>query len=51
HCFEWKNLTSDIERADYFKCHGVRWTEFVCLDYFDLVWDTVIDPMHAILQG
>ncbi|KZO90608.1 hypothetical protein CALVIDRAFT_568941 [Calocera viscosa TUFC12733] len=35
----------------YFKRYGVRWSEFCRLRYFKPVMHSVIDPMHAILQG
>ncbi|GBE85372.1 hypothetical protein SCP_0705590 [Sparassis crispa] len=48
---EWKTLSSEEERADFFKAHGVRWTELARLPYFDPVRMTVIDPMHNLLLG
>ncbi|KAI0026650.1 hypothetical protein K488DRAFT_65515, partial [Vararia minispora EC-137] len=33
------------------KQHGVRWTEFVRLHYFDPIRMTIIDPMHCMLLG
>jgi hypothetical protein len=50
-CFEWKNLKTDAERNTYFARHGVRWTEFARLAYFDPIRCTIIDPMHNFLQG
>ncbi|GBE84457.1 hypothetical protein SCP_0604360 [Sparassis crispa] len=48
---EWKMLSSEAERAEFFKAHGVRWTELARLPYFDPVRMTVIDPMHNFLLG
>ncbi|KZT56347.1 hypothetical protein CALCODRAFT_435919, partial [Calocera cornea HHB12733] len=36
---------------EYFKQYGVRWTEFARLPYFDPIIQSVIDPMHSLLQG
>ncbi|KAJ7148860.1 hypothetical protein C8R46DRAFT_1167134 [Mycena filopes] len=38
-------------REEFFSEHGVRWTEFARLKYFDLVRYTVVDPMHNLLLG
>ncbi|KAJ7731484.1 hypothetical protein B0H14DRAFT_2409444, partial [Mycena olivaceomarginata] len=38
-------------KDEFFKKHGVRWTEFARLKYFDLVKYTVVDPMHNLLLG
>ncbi|KAJ7791987.1 hypothetical protein B0H14DRAFT_2395176, partial [Mycena olivaceomarginata] len=35
----------------FFTKHGVRWTEFARLKYFDLVRYTAIDPMYNLLLG
>ncbi|KAG2365895.1 hypothetical protein BDR07DRAFT_1275829, partial [Suillus spraguei] len=34
-----------------FEEHGARWTELARLPYFDLVRQTIIDPMHNLLLG
>lgn len=47
----YRDLPTAEEKADFFAEHGVRWTEFARLDYFDLVRHTVIDPMHNLLLG
>ncbi|KAF8203523.1 hypothetical protein K438DRAFT_1580620, partial [Mycena galopus ATCC 62051] len=38
-------------RNNFFSEHGVRWTEFARLKYFDIVKYTVVDPMHNLLLG
>ncbi|EPQ53843.1 hypothetical protein GLOTRDRAFT_44745, partial [Gloeophyllum trabeum ATCC 11539] len=38
-------------RDGWFLKFGARWTEFARLSYFDLVWFTLIDPMHNVLLG
>jgi hypothetical protein len=48
---EYRSLDSDDARKRYFDEHGVRWTEFARLTYFDIVRCSVIDPMHNLLQG
>ncbi|KAF7367179.1 hypothetical protein MSAN_00977800 [Mycena sanguinolenta] len=50
-CYEYRQLKSDEERDEFFATHGVRWTEFARLKYFDIVRWTVIDPMHNLLLG
>jgi len=49
--FEWKNLESKEAKHDFFTLHGVRWTEFARLPYFDLIRCAIIDPMHNLLLG
>ncbi|KIK94721.1 hypothetical protein PAXRUDRAFT_142245 [Paxillus rubicundulus Ve08.2h10] len=48
-CFEEKELQSNNDRKAYFEHYGVQWTELAWLPYFDLVWHTIIDPMHNLL--
>ncbi|KAF7346894.1 hypothetical protein MVEN_01441600 [Mycena venus] len=50
-CFKYSALTTDDARNEFFATHGVRWTEFARLEYFDIVRYTVIDPMHNLLLG
>jgi hypothetical protein len=47
--FEYRNLQDDTERGAFFKQHGVRWTEFARLKYFDIFEWTVVDPMDNLL--
>ncbi|KIJ08421.1 hypothetical protein PAXINDRAFT_18445 [Paxillus involutus ATCC 200175] len=49
-CYEEKDLP-EAQRAMFFKEHGARWTELARLLYFDLVRQTIIDPMHNLLLG
>ncbi|KIJ13114.1 hypothetical protein PAXINDRAFT_181417 [Paxillus involutus ATCC 200175] len=49
-CYEEKDLP-EAQRATFFKEHGARWTELARLPYFDLVRQTIIDPMHNLLLG
>ncbi|KAJ7615963.1 hypothetical protein FB45DRAFT_935019 [Roridomyces roridus] len=49
--YMYKNLATVEEKELFFSEHGVRWTEFARLYYFDLVRCTVIDPMHNLLLG
>jgi hypothetical protein len=48
---EYSILETAVERAKFAKIHGVRWTEFARLHYFDPVRMVIIDPMHCILLG
>lgn len=50
-CYRYRDLSSEEDKNLFFSMHGVRWTEFARLDYFDLVKYTVIDPMHNLLLG
>ncbi|EIW81993.1 hypothetical protein CONPUDRAFT_54023, partial [Coniophora puteana RWD-64-598 SS2] len=36
---------------EFFKQNGSPWSELMHLPYFDLVWHSVIDPMHNLLLG
>lgn len=45
--FEWRDAESTIQRDKIFKDHGVRWSEFWRLDYWDAVTFTTVDTMHA----
>lgn len=46
--YMWRNLDSSIERQDLFSERG---TEFSRLTYFDVVRQSIIDPMHNLLLG
>lgn len=48
---EWKNEETNAERSAHFKNHGVRYTEFARLPYFDISRMMIIDPMHNLLLG
>jgi hypothetical protein len=48
---EYRSLANDTERTKFAKKHGVRWTEFARLHYFDPVRMVIIDPMHCMLLG
>ncbi|KAJ7046027.1 hypothetical protein C8F04DRAFT_939036 [Mycena alexandri] len=50
-CYQYAALKTTKAREEFFKRHGVRWTEFARLKYFDLIRYTVIDPMHNLLLG
>ena len=49
-CYEWKELPPD-EQVEFFATYGVRWTELARLPYFDIVRQSIIDPMHNLLLG
>ncbi|KAJ6585872.1 hypothetical protein B0H19DRAFT_1250627 [Mycena capillaripes] len=48
---EYRNLSTEAEKEAFFAVHGVHWTEFARLEYFDIVKWTVVDPMHNLLLG
>ena len=39
------------KRQEFFSQHGVRWSEFCNLEYFDPIRQSVFDPMHNVLLG
>ncbi|OAD76880.1 hypothetical protein PHYBLDRAFT_102179, partial [Phycomyces blakesleeanus NRRL 1555(-)] len=47
----WRNATKPTERQRLEVAHGVRWSELHCLQYFDIVCCTIIDPMHNLFLG
>ncbi|CAK5266228.1 unnamed protein product, partial [Mycena citricolor] len=48
---QYRDLETEAEKDAFFMEHGVRWSEFVRLEYFDIIRCTVIDPMHNLLLG
>ncbi|KAJ7911412.1 hypothetical protein B0H13DRAFT_2328377 [Mycena leptocephala] len=46
---EYRNLGTKAEKEAFLATHGVHWTEFARLKYFDIVKWTVVDPMHNLL--
>jgi hypothetical protein len=49
--YAWKNAQTQAERDKIFKEHGVRWSEFWRLPYWDPTRMLVIDGMHCVLGG
>ncbi|EJD36722.1 hypothetical protein AURDEDRAFT_174242 [Auricularia subglabra TFB-10046 SS5] len=47
---EWLELPAD-QRQRHFDAHGQQWSELMRLPYFDPVRQTVIGPMHCLLNG
>ncbi|EJD38133.1 hypothetical protein AURDEDRAFT_172768 [Auricularia subglabra TFB-10046 SS5] len=47
---EWLELPAPQRDAHYAK-HGQQWFELARLDYFDPVRQTVVGPMHCLLNG
>ena len=47
----WRDAQTTKERDDIFDKHGVRWSEFWRLPYWDPSKMLVIDSMHCILEG
>lgn len=45
--FEWRDARSETVRLDITKTHGVRYSEFLRLPYFDPILSVCVDPMHA----
>lgn len=47
----YRDAASEEERAALFAAHGVRWSEFWNLPYWDVTRQLVVDSMHCILEG
>ncbi|KAG2192124.1 hypothetical protein INT47_010712, partial [Mucor saturninus] len=47
----WRNATTEKEREDLVKANGTRYSELHRLGYFDVVRQSIIDPMHNLLLG
>jgi hypothetical protein len=47
----WRDAETLGDRKKIFKDHGVRWSEFWRLPYWDPTQMLVIDSMHCILEG
>lgn len=50
-CFEWRALETDAERKAHFAQYGIKWTELARLPYFNIVRQSIVDPMHNLLLG
>ncbi|KII90059.1 hypothetical protein PLICRDRAFT_107744, partial [Plicaturopsis crispa FD-325 SS-3] len=48
---QYRVLTTDALRKKFVKDHATRYTQLSRLPYFDLVKQTVIDPMHNLFLG
>ena len=47
----WRDATTIQERNQILESHGVRWSEFWRLPYWDQTRMLVVDPMHCLLEG
>jgi hypothetical protein len=47
----WWCYNSDVSRKRFVKQTGVRWSELLCLSYFDPIHFTIIDPIHCLFLG
>jgi hypothetical protein len=45
---EWLQCNSKNTKEDYFKEHGVCWSELLCLPYMDPIRFAAVDPMHCL---
>lgn len=48
---QWKQAKSEAERNTLFNQHGVRWSEFWRLPYFNPLKHVVVDGMHTLFLG
>ncbi|KJA16576.1 hypothetical protein HYPSUDRAFT_116475, partial [Hypholoma sublateritium FD-334 SS-4] len=51
HAEAWRDAETLAEREQIEKEHGVRWSEFWQLPYWDPTQMLVVDSMHAVLEG
>ncbi|KLO04848.1 hypothetical protein SCHPADRAFT_789604, partial [Schizopora paradoxa] len=51
HAKEWKDTISVTGRKNLFKEHGVRWSAFLALPYWNPLEAVIIDGMHDIFLG
>lgn len=47
----WKDATAQKERETLFKQYGIRWSELLCLPYWDPTRYVIIDSMHCLYLG
>ncbi|EXX70393.1 hypothetical protein RirG_087920 [Rhizophagus irregularis DAOM 197198w] len=47
----WRRCNSDAARKRFVKETGVRWSELLCLSYFDPIRFITVDPMHCLFLG
>lgn len=48
---EWKDSNSERDRERLFRLHGIRWSALLDLPYWNPIYYTVIDSMHAAYLG
>lgn len=48
---EWRDARDEASRLRIFEAHGIRWTPFLTLPYFDPIKFTVVDTMHNFFLG
>ena len=48
---KWKHAPTSAAQVKIFKDHGVHWSEFWWLPYWDPVCQLIVDLMHCILKG
>ena len=51
HALNWRHCKSDASRKHMVKQTGVRWSELLRLQYFDLIRFIIIDLMHCLFLG
>jgi hypothetical protein len=47
----WLNASSEEQREEIYKKHGIRWSELWRLPYYNPIKQIVVDPMHCLLLG
>jgi hypothetical protein len=48
---EYHKLVSQTARKTFVKNHAMRYMQLLCLPYFNLVEQIVINPMHNLFLG
>ncbi|KIJ34744.1 hypothetical protein M422DRAFT_82130, partial [Sphaerobolus stellatus SS14] len=48
---QWLHASSATAQENVYKEHGIRWTPFLLLPYWDPTKLVIVDPMHALFEG
>ncbi|KIJ32207.1 hypothetical protein M422DRAFT_266006, partial [Sphaerobolus stellatus SS14] len=48
---QWLHASTATAQENIYKKHGIRWTPFLLLPYWDPTKLIVVDPMHALFEG
>ena len=48
---QWRETATEAEREDFFKIHGIRWSELLRLEYWDPTRFALLDTMHNLFLG
>lgn len=51
HAKAWREAETEAARKRIFDAHGIRWSELLCLDYWDPTKYALINAMHNLFLG